>query len=42
MNVGEEACSFAVPRRGVSAFLMGSVTTKVLGHATVPVLVYRS
>ena len=29
-------------RRGVSAFLMGSVTTKVLGHATVPVLVYRS
>ena len=29
-------------RRGVSAFLMGSVTTKVLGHANVPVLVYRS
>ncbi len=29
-------------RRGVSAFLMGSVTTKVLGHATMPVLVYRS
>lgn len=29
-------------RRGVSAFLMGSVTTKVLSHAKVPVLVYRS
>lgn len=29
-------------RRGVSAFLMGSVTTRVLGHAKVPVLVYRS
>ena len=29
-------------RRGVSAFLMGSVTTKVLGHARVPVLVYRA
>ena len=29
-------------RRGVSAFLMGSVTAKVLSHATVPVLVYRS
>ena len=29
-------------RRGVSAFLMGSVTTKVLSHARVPVLVYRS
>lgn len=29
-------------RRGVSAFLMGSVTTKVLGHATIPVLVYRA
>jgi len=29
-------------RRGVSAFLMGSVTTKVLSHSTIPVLVYRS
>ncbi|WP_411033751.1 universal stress protein [Shinella sp. BYT-45] len=29
-------------RRGVSAFLMGSVTTKVLSHSKVPVLVYRS
>lgn len=29
-------------RRGVSAFLMGSVTTKVLSHAKVPVLVYRA
>jgi nucleotide-binding universal stress UspA family protein len=29
-------------RRGVSAFLMGSVTTKVLSHSKVPVLVYRA
>lgn len=28
-------------RRGVSAFLMGSVTTKVLSHSKTPVLVYR-
>ncbi|MGQ3212314.1 universal stress protein [Shinella sp.] len=29
-------------RRGIGAFLMGSVTTKVLSHSTIPVLVYRS
>jgi nucleotide-binding universal stress UspA family protein len=29
-------------RRGVSAFVMGSVTTKVLSHSKIPVLVYRS
>jgi nucleotide-binding universal stress UspA family protein len=29
-------------RRGVSAFLMGSVATKVLSHSTIPVLVCRS
>ncbi len=29
-------------RRGMSAFLMGSVTTKVLSHSAIPVLVYRS
>jgi len=28
-------------RRGVSALLLGSETTKVLTHSTVPVLVYR-
>lgn len=28
-------------RRGVSAFLLGSETQKVLTHSTVPVLVYR-
>lgn len=28
-------------RRGVSAFLLGSETQKVLTHTTVPVLVYR-
>jgi nucleotide-binding universal stress UspA family protein len=28
-------------RRGVSAFLLGSETQKVLTHSTIPVLVYR-
>ena len=28
-------------RRGVSALVVGSVTTKVLTHSTIPVLVYR-
>jgi nucleotide-binding universal stress UspA family protein len=28
-------------RRGVSALLLGSVTTKVLTHSKIPVLVYR-
>ena len=28
-------------RRGVSALILGSVTTKVLTHSTIPVLVYR-
>jgi nucleotide-binding universal stress UspA family protein len=28
-------------RRGVSAFMLGSETTKVLTHSTIPVLVYR-
>ena len=28
-------------RRGVSALLLGSETTKVLTHSTIPVLVYR-
>jgi nucleotide-binding universal stress UspA family protein len=28
-------------RRGVSALLVGSETTKVLTHCTIPVLVYR-
>lgn len=28
-------------RRGVSALIVGSVTTKVLTHSSIPVLVYR-
>ncbi|MDI7862288.1 universal stress protein [Rhizobiaceae bacterium n13] len=28
-------------RRGISALVLGSVTTKVLTHSTIPVLVYR-
>lgn len=28
-------------RRGISALILGSVTTKVLTHSTIPVLVYR-
>jgi nucleotide-binding universal stress UspA family protein len=28
-------------RRGVSALVIGSVTTKVLTHSSIPVLVYR-
>ncbi len=28
-------------RRGISALLLGSETTKVLTHSTIPVLVYR-
>ncbi|HEY9215038.1 MAG TPA: universal stress protein, partial [Ancylobacter sp.] len=28
-------------RRGVAALILGSVTTKVLTHSNIPVLVYR-
>lgn len=34
-------CMSSHGRRGVSAFLLGSETQKVLTHSTVPVLVYR-